>query len=263
MTNPGKPPSLSFLASSSSSKVLEGGSSSLQSWPTALELPPDPLHSGGGFGVFVGDFREYIRLLGRGYRLSSQTSFPVPMDGDDTFQQVEDTSESFQEVSTASIESDLLGPSPMDRARSDEPQDGTPGASSSSQAAREGLHLTTPWANILNGHPLQDIGDGIVNFVKWSACLLEQGHPLARSPVTRDFNKGVSADYIEEIQSERPPMDWEELNSNFKLVPSIEGVNESIKLCHSRLTDPEVLQALNRRLLLSGRRSRSACEIAL
>lgn len=117
----------------------------MQLRPIALELPPDPLHPGGSPGAFVGDFREYIHLLGQGYRLSDQTSFLVPMDGDDAFQQVEDASESSQEASTASIESDLSDTSPMDRARSDEPRDGTPRASSSGQTACEGIDSIAPW----------------------------------------------------------------------------------------------------------------------
>lgn len=76
---------------------------------------------------------------------------------------------------------------------------------------------------------------------------------MGRSHVTRDFYKGVSIVYIERIRSERPPVDWEGLNPNFKLLPSIKEVNEGVKLWRSRLTDPEVLQALNIRLLLSGR----------
>lgn len=218
---------------------------------------------GGGPGAFVGDFREYIRLSGRGYRLSDQTSFSVPMDEDDAFQHVEDASESSLAASTMSMESDLLGPSLMDKTRSYAPRDGTPRVSSSGQAAREGIDPLARWANIWDDHPLHGIGGDIVSFEKWPEWFLEQGHPLGRSVVTRDFYKGVSADYIERIRFWRPPVDWEGLKPNFKVAPSFDEVNESVQLQHSQLTDREVLQELNRRLLLSGHRSDSTFEITL
>lgn len=39
-------------------------------------------------------------------------------------------------------------------------------------------YKTTSWSWIVDGHPMQDIEGGIVNFVKWPGWFLSSGHPL-------------------------------------------------------------------------------------
>lgn len=55
-------------------------------------------------------------------------------------------------------------------------------------------------------------------------------------------------------------MDWKGVDPNFSLVPSFGRVKESVHLCRIRLTNPKVLQSFNRRLLVNGRQSGSACK---
>lgn len=152
MTNSGKPRALSFMASSSSPVVPEGGSSNLRSRPIAIELPPDPLHFEDGPSTFVGDFREYFCSLGQGYQVG-RPSFPVLMGVDDAFLPVGNTSVVLEEASTTSSESELLDLSPMDRVGSNEPRDGSPGVSFPELGTREGVDPSAPWANILDGRP--------------------------------------------------------------------------------------------------------------
>lgn len=85
MTNPGNLITLTSSSSSSSSiEVTEGGSSGSQSRPiairrpTAIRHPPDSLLPRGDPDVFVGDFHEYVPLLGRGYRLLDQITSSEP-----------------------------------------------------------------------------------------------------------------------------------------------------------------------------------------
>lgn len=76
MKNPGNIIALSS-SSSSPTEVTEGGSFGSQSRSIATELPFDHLNTGGGPEIFAGDLHEYVRLLGRGYHLSDQTSYPA------------------------------------------------------------------------------------------------------------------------------------------------------------------------------------------
>lgn len=111
--------------------------------PIAIKVHPDPPHFEDGPSTFFGDFREYVRSLGQGYRVG-QPSFPVLMGRNDAFLRVENTSDFFEEASTTSSESELLGPSPMDRVGSDEPQDGASGACFPEPGTREGVDPLAP-----------------------------------------------------------------------------------------------------------------------